>query len=128
MHIEHVAFSVTHPAEAAAWYARHLGFKVVRALTASPFTHFIADGSGRVMLEFYCFPNVKPMDYRSMDPLLVHVAFVSGDVNVDRARLLAAGATAAGEVTTSPAGDQLAMLRDPWGLAIQLVKRAQPMV
>ena len=42
--------------------------------------------------------------------------------------MIAAGATPAGEVTTSPVGDQLAMLRDPWGLAIQLVKRSRPMV
>jgi hypothetical protein len=31
-------------------------------------------------------------------------------------------------VATTPAGDQLAMLRDPWGVAIQLVKRAQPLM
>jgi hypothetical protein len=32
------------------------------------------------------------------------------------------------EVTTTPAGDKLAMLRDPWGLAIQFVRRAEPML
>ena len=32
-----------------------------------------------------------------------------------------------GEAETSPAGDDLAMLRDPWGFALQLVKRAKPM-
>jgi hypothetical protein len=28
----------------------------------------------------------------------------------------------------TPAGDELVMLRDPWGVALQLVKRAQPML
>jgi len=41
--------------------------------------------------------------------------------------LLQAGATTEGEVTTTPFGDDLAMLRDPWGFAVQLVKRAVPM-
>jgi hypothetical protein len=31
-------------------------------------------------------------------------------------------------LTTTPAGDSLVMLRDPWGIALQLVKRAQPML
>ncbi|MEZ4702532.1 MAG: hypothetical protein R2834_19520 [Rhodothermales bacterium] len=38
--------------------------------------------------------------------------------------LIAAPASA----QTTPAGDALAMLRDPWGMAIQLCSRAEPMV
>ena len=34
----------------------------------------------------------------------------------------------AGDISVTPAGDQLAMLRDPWGFAIQLAKRNQPMI
>ena len=45
-----------------------------------------------------------------------------------RARLLAAGASAEGEALVTPTGDHVAMLRDPWGLAIQFVHRAQPMI
>jgi hypothetical protein len=41
---------------------------------------------------------------------------------------LAAGATAEGEVTTTDAGDHLAMLRDPWGFPVQLVYRRDPMI
>jgi hypothetical protein len=28
----------------------------------------------------------------------------------------------------TPTGDQFAMLRDPWGLALQLARRARPLV
>jgi uncharacterized glyoxalase superfamily protein PhnB len=63
-----------------------------------------------------------------MDPLLLHVAFMVDDVDAVRQKLIAAGATPAGEVTTTPAGDRLAMLRDPWGLAIQFLRRADPML
>jgi len=37
-------------------------------------------------------------------------------------------ATPEGEPFTNPAGDEVAMLRDPWGLAIQLIHRADPMI
>jgi hypothetical protein len=59
-----------------------------------------------------------------MDPLLIHIAFVSENPRQDAARLMAAGATHDGEVEH---GDNLLiMLRDPWGLCIQLCRRAQP--
>ena len=67
-------------------------------------------------------------DYARQDPLMLHVAFVSDDVAADRDRLIAAGATTVGEIAHTPAGDTLAMLRDPWGPAIQLCQRAKPMV
>jgi hypothetical protein len=44
-----------------------------------------------------------------------------------RERLVAAGATPVGEVVVTPAGDPFAMLRDPWGLARQLARRARPL-
>jgi len=60
------------------------------------------------------------------------VAIASGvcseDLKADRDRLLAAGASVAEDYFTNPAGDQLLMLRDPWGLGLQLVKRAKPML
>jgi hypothetical protein len=59
--------------------------------------------------------------------MVLHVAFGVSDLKSERQRLLLAGATAVGDVTVTPAGDELAMLRDPWGLAVQLVKRAKPL-
>ena len=50
------------------------------------------------------------------------------DIHADRARLIAAGATPVGEVTTTPAGDQLAFLRDPWNLPFQFVQRKKPLI
>ena len=58
----------------------------------------------------------------------IHLAFKTDDVSGTRARLLAAGATPEGEVTVSPTGDELAMLRDPWGLPLQFLKRKVPMI
>jgi hypothetical protein len=41
---------------------------------------------------------------------------------------MAAGATAEGEVVVTDGGDTMAMLRDPWGLAVQLVNRRERMI
>jgi glyoxylase I family protein len=127
MKIEHFALQVREPAAAADWYVAQLGFTVRRAIDSPNVTRFLADSSGAVMLEIYYNPQAPLPDYRSMDPLLLHVAFVCTDVHVTVKRLTAAGATLLSGPETIR-GDELAMLRDPWGLAIQLVRRAQPML
>ena len=48
MKIEHVAYPMPDPVAAAAWYAEHLGFRVVRAMERSPYTHFLLDPDGVV--------------------------------------------------------------------------------
>lgn len=128
MKIEHTAYQVSDPVALARWYVDHLGLKIKRSQSASPFGYFLADDSGTVMLEFYRQAHLPVPDYRSMDPLLLHLAFLADDLPAVRARLMAAGATPEGEVITNAAGDEVAMLRDPWGLAIQLIKRAAPMI
>ena len=98
MKIDHTAYQVADPVSGARWYITYLGMTLKRSQSESPFMHFVADEGDTVMLEFYNNPTI--------------------DV-----RLLAAGAAREGEVTISPAGDELAMLRDPWGLPIHILKR-----
>jgi uncharacterized glyoxalase superfamily protein PhnB len=119
---------VQEPPAVARWYSDHLGFEVKRKVTGPPYTHFLADASGRVMIEIYNNPQASVPDYAAMDPLVLHFAFSVDDVPQIRTKLLEAGASAVGDVMTTADGDQVAMLRDPWGLAIQLVRRARPIV
>jgi len=126
--LEHVAINVEDPVSMAKWYGHNLGMKVVRKGPPPINMHFISDAGGNMMLEIYHNPPDAVPDYASMDPLLLHIAFMVDDVKGIREKLIAAGATAVGEVTITPAGDELAMLRDPWGVAIQFVKRAEPML
>ncbi|MCE9591606.1 MAG: VOC family protein [Planctomycetes bacterium] len=128
MRMEHIAYSVEDPAKVAQWYVKNLGMKVVRKMDDRPWMHFLADASGSILIELYNNAKVKVPDYRGMDPLLLHLAFSAADITKDRDRLIAAGATVADDLVTTPAGDQLVMLRDPWGLAIQLTKRVKPML
>ena len=128
MKIEHAAYQIEDPVTASRWYVEHLGLTVKRAESAPPFGHFLADDGDAVMLEFYHNPAVAQPDYRTIDPIVIHIAFRTSDVAGTRARLLAAGATAEGPVKITDAGDSLAMLRDPWGLAVQLVQRKADMI
>ena len=127
MNIEHFAYQVEHPAAAADWYIEHLGFSVKKSADAPVPVRFLADSSGCIMIEIYNNPKVTVPDYASMDPLLLHLAFSCDQVPETVARLQAAGAT----LVSGPEhinGDELAMLRDPWGLAIQLCNRKSPMI
>ncbi len=128
MNIEHTGLNVPAPVEMAGWYAAHLGMKVVRTFDNSTQTHFLADSAGGTMIEIYCNRSAPIPEYLLMDPLVLHICFSADDVGGTRDRLLAAGARPVGDIATTPSGDVLAMLRDPWGIPIQLAKRAIPMI
>ncbi len=125
--VEHVAWQVDDPAAVAEWYVQHLGFRVLRKMDVSPHTRFMADSASRMVVEIYHNPAALVPDYRTMNPLHLHLAFAAENLEEERDRLLKAGATLYESIET-PAGDRLIMLRDPWGFAIQLCKRAKPMM
>ena len=127
MKIEHTAFNVEEPVLMARWYVEHLGLSVQRRTTDAPYAHFLADDSGTVMIEIYGNKDAPLPDYRNMNPAELHLAFVSGDVASDSQRLLTAGATIVADVHKLN-DDTFAMLRDPWGLPVQLVQRATSMI
>lgn len=127
MKLEHTAFNVEEPVLMARWYVEHLGMTVKRRTTDAPYAHFLADDSGAVMIEIYGNRDAPLPNYRSMSPAALHLAFVSTDVAADTARLVAAGATIVADVHQL-GEDTFAMLRDPWGLPLQLVHRATPMI
>jgi glyoxylase I family protein len=125
--IEHFALNVSDPLSMANWYCAHLGFSLASQMEVAPYTCFLADDSGNVMIEIYNNPADKVPDFANMDPLLCHIAFVSENPASDRLRLQQAGASFVSESNPGD-GTHLIMLRDPWGLAIQLCKRAKPML
>ncbi len=127
MKIEHFALNVAFPREMAAWYIEHLQMRVARRQNVAPFTHFLVDESGNAVLEIYNNPANEVPAYAAMNPLLLHLAFASENPSGDMARLLAAGATLVEELHLED-GSHLVMLRDPWGLAMQLCKRGVPLL
>ncbi len=125
MKFEHFALNVPEPVAMAAWYGEHCGMRTVRAQTTAPFTHFLADATGRVIMELYANPAAPIPDYAAQDPLVYHCAFAVEEVEAVKMRLLAAGATEVSDAFLSD-GTRLVMLRDPWGIPLQLCKRATP--
>ncbi|PTX94580.1 VOC family protein [Opitutus sp. ER46] len=126
MKFEHFALNVPDARAHARWYVQHLGFSVARSRPDAPFTHFLADASGRVIVELYSNPKATIPDYAAQHPLVFHFAVVSRDARADAARLQQAGATLFLE-EPQPDGSMLIMMRDPWNVALQLCQRTNPM-
>jgi catechol 2,3-dioxygenase-like lactoylglutathione lyase family enzyme len=127
MKLEHVAINVPDPAGQAQWFVDHLGMRIVVAGTTPPYMHFVADEAG-AMLELYNNTTAPMPDYAQMNPFNLHFAFSSSDIEADCQRMVAAGASMVGAITTNAAGDKLAFLRTPWQVPFQFVQRQKPLI
>ena len=104
---------------------QHLGFTVARSRDDVPFTHFLADETGRIIIELYANPKAAIPDYGAAHPLCFHVAVATADATAEHARLERAGATLFLQ-EPQPDGSLLIMMRDPWGIPLQLCQRTKP--
>lgn len=127
MKLEHAAINVPDSRAAADWYVKHLGMKIVVAADAPSYMRFISDSAG-AMVELYTRTDIAPPDYSAINPFNLHFAFAVEDMEATRDALVAAGATVVDSINTTPSGDQILFLRDPWQLPIQLVKRKKSMI
>jgi glyoxylase I family protein len=125
MKFEHFALNVADARAMSRWYVDQLGFKVVRLREDPPYTHFLADETGRVIVELYTNPRAAVPDYAAQHPLVFHFAVVTAAARAECQRLEKAGARLFLE-EPQPDGSMLIMLRDPWGVALQLCQRAKP--
>jgi glyoxylase I family protein len=126
MKFEHFALNVPDVRAMTQWYVTHLGLRVVRSREDAPHTKFLADDTGRVIMELYTNPAATIPDYATAHPLCFHIAFVAGDARKEQLRLEQAGAKFFAEENL-PDGTLLIMMRDPWGVPLQLCHRAKPM-
>jgi catechol 2,3-dioxygenase-like lactoylglutathione lyase family enzyme len=126
MTFEHFALNVPDVRAMALWYIEHLGFRVARQREEPPYTHFLKDDSGRVIVELYTNPQAPVPNYATTDPLCFHLALVAMDARAVRQRLEQAGASFVLE-DALPDGGVLIMLRDPWGVPLQLCQRTRPL-
>ncbi len=51
--MEHVALNVSDPVAMAAWYKEHLGFEIAKGMTTPPYTTFLRESTGVMMIEVY---------------------------------------------------------------------------
>ncbi len=127
MKLEHVALNVAEPLQMTEWYEKHLGLTKIKQMQDPPYTTFLADESGGVLIELYNNPVSEVPPYARMDPLLLHLAFVSQDPGKEKLRLIEAGASFVSDQHFAD-GTHLVMMRDPWGLSIQFCKRGVSML
>ena len=99
--------------------------KIVESIEVEPYTRFLADETGRVVLGIYSNRAVEMLDYARMDSLENNWASAVDDLKGEKARLQEAGARFEESVQPSE-GTKLIMMRDPLGIALQLCKRADP--
>ena len=127
MKFEHVALDMKDPVAFCDWWVKNLGFTVTLSNPGPGFCHFIVDETGQVAFEVYRAADSKTApNYAKQSPLKLHLALLSRNVAKDAKRLVAAGATLLEEVHRP--GFDMAMLRDPFGVALQLVKRGKPVL
>lgn len=122
MKFEHFAVNVEQPIEIANWYCEHLGLSLVFEQKESPFMRFLADETGRVIMELYNNPEAPIPHHVDNHPLVFHVAFETDNAEQEKARLLTVGATFFEEKKPAES-THLVMLRDPWGMPLQLCQR-----
>lgn len=122
MTFEHFALNVVDINGVVNWYCTHLGLTIANQQKVSPFMTFLADSTDRVVIEFYKREDELAEDFSTRHPLTFHVAFVSENAEEDKQRLLKAGASFFEEIFKED-GSHLVMLRDPWGMPLQLCQR-----
>lgn len=128
MRLEHIAFNVADSGALAAWYVANFDMKIVRSFDEPPYIHFLSDSAGKSLIEIYSNPLGEVIDYGARHAVVFHLAFAVDDIKAERQRLVAVGAALDGDIDYRANGDKLAFLRDPWGYAIQLVQRVNPMI
>lgn len=127
MEFEHIGRNVPDALAAGAWYAAHLGMKIVLQGVSGGKVDvcFLADATSRLVLEFYTNHDYEIPDPAECHPMVFHVAFKVADAAVERNRLVAAGATLVEEFMLRK-GSHVVLLRDPWNMPLQLCQRAWP--
>ena len=125
MRFEHFAINVPRPREMANWYVTHLKMRVVYQQDEAPFMTFLADASGRVVMEIYNNPTAPIPDYEKAHHLTFHMAFQTDDAQKVKHYLCKEGATLVEEILPGE-GSHLVMLRDPWGIPLQICQRKDP--
>ncbi|HLP18335.1 MAG TPA: VOC family protein [Bacteroidota bacterium] len=125
---EHIAINVANPLDVVKWYTENLGFTVERQGAAPGYSTMIVDSARNLAIEVYYNAERPLLEPSKIHHMAMHIAFAGDSILQMKERLMAHGATLAEAPKTSASGDRVFTLRDPWGLPIQFVERAKPML
>lgn len=125
---EHIAFNRNDSRAVADWYVNNLGMVVQHESGEPDYGRFVADAGKNLMFELYQKKEVPVIDFDKIDVLSIHIAFTAKDLNKVKVKLVGARAKVAKDIYKSSAGDSILILRDPWGLPLQFIQRAVPII
>jgi len=123
--IEHFALNTKHAEAMTHWYRDYCGMPIWIEKHEPVYVAFL--GEPPSLIEIYDNPKGNYIDLANQHPLALHLALFSDDLNADMTRLIEAGASHI-EGEADEEGYGLIMLRDPWGLALQLCRRKDALV
>lgn len=127
MKIEHVAINVKEPRQMAAWYAEHLDLTIIRADEEPPYITFLTDDDNQTLLEFYANHQGEFLEYADLSVFTFHIAFAVESIVAEVERLVKAGATTKGTISTLGNGDKTGFVQCPWGVTLQFLERVKPL-
>ena len=122
--LEHMGFVVVNPGGAAGWYREHLGFKVLRTAPDGTVAFIQCPETG-LILELIGEGGLKAGAKDLTHPLQVHLAVRTDSFETDRDRLISAGAEFAMHCETDDPEAKVCVLKDPFGLYLQLAQRRE---
>ncbi len=124
----HIGINVKDTKAAVQWYVKNLNMKIVRESETPIYTAFVADSDLRMMIEFNYnkdYPTISEMNF-NYDSF--HLAFSVNDIESIKDKLISEGAIILSNLRKTESGDYVMVLQDPWGMPIQFVQRAKPMI
>ena len=125
---EHIAFNVEDPIAQAKWFVDNMEFKIMFKGDPPNNARFVINTGEDFMIELYNNKEYPKIDLQKISHMAIHIAFMVDSMEAVKQKLLSAGATIVEDITKIPSGDLILMMRNPWGLPIQFVQRANPML
>jgi catechol 2,3-dioxygenase-like lactoylglutathione lyase family enzyme len=122
MKIEHIGIMVPKPISAGNWYNKHLGLAVIRQLGSDEEgVTFLRDNETDTVIELAKLSEIPDFDFNELDPLHLHIAIECDDPAGLSSELEKAGASIIGESARAEAANERILVKDPWGITIQLI-------
>jgi predicted enzyme related to lactoylglutathione lyase len=124
MKIEHIGILVSAPVTIGNWYNKHFNFEIIRQLgTDEDGVTFLKDNETNTVLEFAKLKEVLVFDLNELNPLQIHIAIECDDPIKLSQKLSKYGAKIIGESTRAEGKNERILIKDPWGVTIQLINR-----
>ena len=106
----------------AKWYVENLDMQIVCSDDLPPYTHLLADSTGRTGFKISSDPEEPLPNYFAFQKLRFQIASTTNGYSSLKDKLIRAGAVILGDEIAED-GSQVITFLDPWNIPFQLAKR-----